>query len=274
MKRYPGRADVLKLYGRVLSEGRVAIRSTDPIIDPISFKLRITGLARLETDGDGIWLCPRNRVFAAVFDGAWTERKRVHHPYADQAHEWQRQRKPRRLRLRGEALAAAKRWMAGTEDVSAAERDFIETSRLAERRFNLSLGMAAILLLVIFATALAWQHIQNAAELGAANEEIKHLKDHNALVGERDRAMEERARAEAKHVQEKNEWAGIEARLSVEVQVSRDNVSACKSTLALFRENLRKVDVDNNLCYGVPNSSDGPDSKKGKACDAIRALAK
>lgn len=113
----------------LLRRGRVAATRQDEA----ELALRATGLIIEAQDDEGACLVVRNRVFALLFDEAWTQRHLATRPLAAALQRWRAaERGPEGL-LQGEELAQALTWAAGRADVDPDERELLLRSLVAAR---------------------------------------------------------------------------------------------------------------------------------------------
>jgi AAA-like domain len=150
---------LLEPYARLLREKRLPVDGGSQA----QAGLRIAGLAAERPDAAGkLWLLPRNRVIATVFDEAWVEERLKERRYADPIARWLQHGKGQAYVLKGEQLAEAVEAVSSRDDVTPSEFEFLLTSQKLDRAraqnrwlfaFAVALGMAAASL----ASALIWK---------------------------------------------------------------------------------------------------------------------
>jgi hypothetical protein len=150
---------LLEPYARLLREKRLPVDGGSQA----QAGLRIAGLAAERLDAAGkLWLLPRNRVIATVFDEAWVEERLKERRYSDPIARWLQHGKGEAYTIKGEQLAEAVEAVSSRDDVTPSEFEFLLTSQKLDRAraqnrwlfaFAVALGMAAASL----ASALIWK---------------------------------------------------------------------------------------------------------------------
>ncbi|MCU0685025.1 MAG: AAA-like domain-containing protein [Polyangiaceae bacterium] len=150
---------LIEPYARLLREGRLPVDGGSQM----HAGLRIAGLAAERADETGkLFIMPRNRVIATVFNEAWVDERLRDRRYSDPIARWLQHGKGDAYALKGEQLAEALETASSRDDVTPSEFEFLLTSQKLDRAraqnrwlfaFALALGMAAASL----ASALIWK---------------------------------------------------------------------------------------------------------------------
>lgn len=144
----------LLLYKSVLRGEPVPARGQDLI----QLELRLTGLVReVRGSADGPQLAVRNRVFAALFDEAWSPKLS---PSKFDPALWMKEHIERWIELgrkdafvlRGEELFEAKKWAAQQSQLESSCKEFLEASRRVDDRER-SLRLNSLLFMTLWASS-------------------------------------------------------------------------------------------------------------------------
>jgi AAA-like domain len=100
----------------------------------VQMGLRISGLLAERRDDRGVWLLPRNKIFATVFDVEWVDEQLKARVYADPLTRWLQGGKKDGDVLVGERLEEALSWTRGRKDVTPEELEFLLAGQTAERK--------------------------------------------------------------------------------------------------------------------------------------------
>lgn len=120
----------LSLYKSILAGERVIARGADLV----QLELRLTGLVReVRLPGEEPYLAVRNRIFASVYDAAWTpkiEPAKLDPALWMKAHieRWSELGRKDAFVLRGEELLAARKWAADQPALDAGCQEFLDAS--------------------------------------------------------------------------------------------------------------------------------------------------
>lgn len=121
---------MLRLYGRLRAGEKIVAQGQDPV----QVALRLTGMAREQSDNTGSWIHVRNRIFATVFDLDWVRREESSLVFAEPLHRWIESQRSEDHVLRGQSLESARSWARGQRELSAEEGAFLLASLdVAER---------------------------------------------------------------------------------------------------------------------------------------------
>lgn len=147
----------LLLYKSILRGESIPARGQDLI----QLELRLTGLVReVRGSGEGPLLAVRNRVFAALFDEAWTPKIS---PAKFEPALWMKEHIERWIELgrkdafvlRGEELFEAKKWAALQSQLEPSCREFLEASRRVDDRER-SLRLNSLLFMTLWASCASF----------------------------------------------------------------------------------------------------------------------
>ncbi|MBI5508615.1 MAG: AAA-like domain-containing protein [Deltaproteobacteria bacterium] len=117
----------MEIYRRILESGGVTVKSDDPV----QLELQLAGLVRATSGEQGQLVCPRNAIFARVFDDAWLRAQSHGRFLSDAMWQWQDNARSPEALLRGPVLQRAIEW-ARANQLAADEREFLDLSLRAE----------------------------------------------------------------------------------------------------------------------------------------------
>lgn len=126
----------LTLYKSILAGERVAARGEDLI----QLELRLTGLVReVRPPGEAPRLAVRNRIFASVYDAAWSPKINPTKLapalwMKDHIERWSELGRKDAFVLRGEELFAARQWAETQKELEPSCKEFLEASRIVDDR--------------------------------------------------------------------------------------------------------------------------------------------
>ena len=147
----------LVLYRSVLQGQGVAARGSDLV----HLELRLTGLIREVRLPDAEpYLAIRNRIFASVFDQAWSPKidpSKIDPSLwmTEQIERWTELGRKDAFVLRGEELFEARRWADAQNTLEPACREFLEASRRVDDRER-ALRMNSLLFMTLWASSASF----------------------------------------------------------------------------------------------------------------------
>lgn len=113
--------EMLALYRRALEPGGAEADGRRSA----TVRLLLSGLVAWRATPAGPRLRVRNPIYAAVFDGAWVEERLDRRPFSVAFQGWMAAERAEDWLLRGEVLAAARRWADRRADLSKDEVSFL-----------------------------------------------------------------------------------------------------------------------------------------------------
>lgn len=171
------KTEVFRLYRSLLYGGAITTRANSAS----QHELRLAGMVSERAGPKGWHLVPRNRIFSAVFDRAWLDEHTAPNPLAEHVVQWLRFEKNEALLLRGVHLEFVREWAADRDDVTLAERTFLDACARAEERrdavrraalerrnwsiFLVLLSAAAVVIVVFYSRSTKAEKEREAVEL-------------------------------------------------------------------------------------------------------------
>lgn len=117
---------MLEGYQKMLQQGSIPIdrKATEQIY------LKLSGVAKAE----GNQLVITNRIYQKIFDSTWLDRafNSINRPFSLDLKRWLENNRSIDTLLKGGILENAEKWASGRDDLSNAERDFLQASRTHE----------------------------------------------------------------------------------------------------------------------------------------------
>ncbi len=248
---------LLEPYARLLRERRLPVDGGSQA----QAGLRIAGLAAERLDAGGkLWLSPRNRVIATVFDEAWVEERLKERRYSDPIARWLQHGKGEAYALKGEQLAEAIETASSRDDVTPSEFEFLLTSQKLDRAraqnrwlfaFAVALGVAAASL----ASALIWKgRTQDALrreveiakyQVEAAGSLLKEAEREARALGRLAEQAKTRAdEAERRATEDAERQRGRADYLGEEERKARDRLEAAEQLAADAKRAVADVQSD------------------------------